>query len=128
LPDTSLHFEAGFAVAHSAGEVIKEAPNDISNLLRYPISSDDAPQTFPMHAVEGLFKVYEVDVKLTLPLCALLYDVTQGKDLVSVPLSFPKPCLPLLSCLSTASAILWMMILARVLLGTDSKVIPRQLL
>ena len=41
---------------------------------------------------------------------------------------FRNPAYSLLSCWSTVSAIRWMMILARILLGTDSKVIPRQLL
>ena len=40
-----------------------------------------------------LLKVYKVDVELSLPLCALLYDVTQDEDLVCASLSFPKPCL-----------------------------------
>ena len=46
-----------------------------------------------MHAVKSLLKVYKVDVELSLPLCALLYDVTQDEDLVCASLSFPKPCL-----------------------------------
>ena len=41
---------------------------------------------------------------------------------------FQNPAYSLLSCWSTVSAIRWMMILARILLGTDSKVIPRKLL
>ena len=53
----------------------------------------DAPQTFPVHAVKSLLKVYKVDVELSLPLCALLYDVTQDEDLVCASLFFPKPCL-----------------------------------
>ena len=40
-----------------------------------------------------LLKVYKVDVELSLPLCAPLYDVTQDEDLVCASLSFPKPCL-----------------------------------
>ena len=38
-------------------------------------------------------KSKKVNVKLSPPLCALLYDVTQGEDLVCTSLSFPKPCL-----------------------------------
>ena len=44
------------------------------------------------------------------------------------PFPFQMPACSLLRCWSTVSAIRWMMILARILLGTDSKVIPRDLL
>ena len=44
------------------------------------------------------------------------------------PFPFQKPPCSLLRCWSTVSAVRWMMILARILLGTDSKVIPRDLL
>ena len=44
------------------------------------------------------------------------------------PFPFQKPACSLLRCWSTVSAIRWMMILARILLGIDSKVIPRDLL
>ena len=44
------------------------------------------------------------------------------------PFPFQMPACSLLRCWSTVSVIRWMMILARILLGTDSKVIPRQLL
>ena len=44
------------------------------------------------------------------------------------PFPFQKPACSLLRCWSTVSAIGWTMILARILLGTDSKVIPRDLL
>ena len=61
---------------------------------------------------------------MSLPLCALFHDVTQGEDLVCASLSFPKPCQLssqlLVHCVS--------FILARILPGTDSKVIPCQLL
>ena len=93
MSDTSLHFKAGFAVAYSSCEVVVEAFDDVDNLLWYPISSKDAPQTFPVHTVKSLLKVYKVDEELSLPLCALLYDVTQGENLVCASLSFPKPCL-----------------------------------
>ena len=70
-----------------------EAFDDVDNLLCYPIGLKDAPQTFPVHAVKSLLKDYKVNVDLSLPLCALLYDVTQGEDLVCITLFFPKPCL-----------------------------------
>ena len=61
---------------------------------------------------------------MSLPLCALLHDVTQGEDLVCASFSFLKPCQLssqlLVHCVS--------FILARILPGTDSKVIPCQLL
>ena len=44
------------------------------------------------------------------------------------PFPFRNPACSLLSCWFTVSAFCWMMILARILLGTGSKVIPRQLL
>ena len=91
MSDASLHFKAGFAVAYSAFGVVLEAFDDVHNLLWYPIGLKDAPQTFPVHAVKSLLKDYKVNVELPLPLRALLYDVTQGEDLVCTSLSFPKP-------------------------------------
>ena len=73
--------------------VVVEAFDDVDNLLWYTIGPKGAPQTFPVHAVKSLLKVYKVDVELSLPLSALLYDVTQGEDLVCASLSFPKSCL-----------------------------------
>ena len=73
--------------------VVVEAFDDVDNLLWYTIGPKGAPQTFPVHAVKSLLKVYKVDVELSLPLNALLYDVTQGEDLVCASLSFPKSCL-----------------------------------
>ena len=109
LPDASLHFKAGFAFAYSACKVVVEAFDDVDNLLWYPIGPKDAPQTFLVHAVKSLLKVYKVDVELSLSLCALLYDVTQGGDLVCASLSFPKPCLLssqfLVHCVDTADTI-----------------------
>ena len=128
LFDASLHLKAGFAVAYSACEFVVEALDDVDNLLWHPIGLKDAPQTLSVHAVKSLLKVYKVDAKLSLPLCALLCDVRKVK-ICSVHLfPFWDPACSLLNCWSTVSAIRWMMILARILLGTDSKVIPRQLL
>ena len=73
--------------------VVVEASDDVDNLLWYTIGPKGAPQTFPVHAVKSLLKVYKVDVELSLSLNALLYDVTQGEDLVCASLSFPKSCL-----------------------------------
>ena len=73
--------------------VVVEAFDDVDNLLWYTIGPKGAPQTFPVHAVKSLLKVYKVDMELSLPLSALLYDVTQGEDLVCASLSFPKSCL-----------------------------------
>ena len=73
--------------------VVVEASDDVDNLLWYTIGPKVAPQTFPVHAVKSLLKVYKVDVELSLSLSALLYDVTQGEDLVCASLSFPKSCL-----------------------------------
>ena len=73
--------------------VVVETFDDVDNLLWYTIGPKGAPQTFPVHAVKSLLKVYKVDVELSLPLSALLYDVTQGEDLVCASLSFPKSCL-----------------------------------
>ena len=73
--------------------VVVEASDDVDNLLWYTIGPKGAPQTFPVHVVKSLLKVYKVDVELSLPLSALLYDVTQGEDLVCASLSFPKSCL-----------------------------------
>ena len=73
--------------------VVVEAFDDVDNLLWYTIGPKGAPQTFPVHAVKSLLKVYKVDVELSLSLNALLYDVTQGEDLVCASLSFPKSCL-----------------------------------
>ena len=73
--------------------VVVEAFDDVDNLLWYTIGPKGAPKTFPVHAVKSLLKVYKVDVELSLPLSALLYDVTQGEDLVCASLSFPKSCL-----------------------------------
>ena len=73
--------------------VVVEASDDVDNLLWYTIGPKVAPQTFPVHAVKSLLKVYKVDVELSLSLNALLYDVTQGEDLVCASLSFPKSCL-----------------------------------
>ena len=73
--------------------VVVEAFDDVDNLLWYPIGPKEAPQTFPVYAVKSLLKVYKVDIELSLPICALLYDVTQGEDLVCTSPSFPKPCL-----------------------------------
>ena len=73
--------------------VVVEAFDDVDNLLWYTIGPKGAPQTFPVHAVKSLLKVYKVDVELSLPLSALFYDVTQGEDLVCASLSFPKSCL-----------------------------------
>ena len=55
--------------------VVVEAFDDVDNLLWYTIGPKGAPQTFPVHAVKSLLKVYKVDVELPLPLSALLYDV-----------------------------------------------------
>ena len=79
MSDAGLHFKAGFAVAYSACGVVVEAFDDVDNLLWYPIGLKDAPQTFPVHAVKSLLKDYKVNVDLSLPLCALLYDVTRVK-------------------------------------------------
>ena len=105
--------------------VVVEAFDDVDNLLWYTIGPKGAPQTFPVHAVKSLLKVYKVDVELSLPLSALFYDVIQGEDLVCASLSFPKSCL-----LSSQLLVhcVWLMILASIWLSTDSKVIPRQLL
>ena len=73
--------------------VVVEASDDVDNLLWYTIGPKVAPQTFPVHAVKSLLKFYKVDVELSLSLSALLYDVTQGEDLVCASLSFPKSCL-----------------------------------
>ena len=95
MSDARLHFKTGFAVAYSASVIVVEAFDDAANLdlLWYPIGPKDAPQAFLVHAVKSLLKAYKVDVELSLPLCALLYDVTQGEDPVCASLSFPKPCL-----------------------------------
>ena len=93
MSDTSLHFKAGFAVVYSACEVVLETFDDVDNLLWFPIGPKNAPQTFLVHAAKSLLKIYKVDVELSLPLCALLYDVTQGEDLVCTSLSFQNPCL-----------------------------------
>ena len=69
-----------------------EAFDDVDNLLWYTVSLKDVPQTFLVHAVKSLLIIYKVDVELFLPLCALLYDVAQGEDLVCASLSFPKSC------------------------------------
>ena len=92
MSEASLHFIAGFAVVYSSCEFAVEAFDDVDNLLWYPVSLKDAPQTFLVHAVKSLLIVYKVDVELFLPLCALLYDVAQGEDLVCTSLSFPKSC------------------------------------
>ena len=74
--------------------VVVETFDDVDNLLWYTIGPKGAPQTFPVHAVKSVLKVYKVDVELSLPLSALLYDVTQGEYRVFASLSFPKSCLP----------------------------------
>ena len=43
-----------------------------------------------MDAIKGLFKVYEVNVQLSLPFCALFDDVLQSKYLVCAPFSWSK--------------------------------------
>ena len=48
---------------------------------------------FPGACCQKFLKVYKVDVEFSLSLCVLLYDATQGEDLVCASLSFPKTCL-----------------------------------
>ena len=92
MSKASLHFKPGFAVVYSLCEFAVEAFDDVDNLLWYTVSLKDVPQTFLVHAVKSLLIIYKVDVELFLPLCALLYDVAQGEDLVCASLSFPKSC------------------------------------
>ena len=77
-----------------------------------------------MYAVERLLEVYTIHIQLSLPLCALFNDVAECEDLISTSSTFHETGLFLSQC----SDICLMMTLARILLGTDNKVIPLQLL
>ena len=46
-----------------------------------------------MDAVEGLFKVNEVDVELSLPLSTLFYNISEYENLVSTSRSLAESCL-----------------------------------
>jgi len=46
-----------------------------------------------VHTVEGLLKVYEVQVNRSVPFYTLLNYVAQGEDLVNTSSSSSKPCL-----------------------------------
>ena len=59
MSDGRPHFKAGFAATLHV-EVVAEAFDDVDNLLWHPIGPKDAPQTFPVHAVKSLLKVYKL--------------------------------------------------------------------
>ena len=60
MSNTGLHIKAGFAVPHSALEVVVEALNDKDDLLWNSICPEYAQQTFSMDPVESLLKVHVV--------------------------------------------------------------------
>lgn len=75
-------------------------------------------------------KLFSKSTKFTyscLPLCALLYDVLECEGLVGTSPLFPEPCMSL-STMSAVSDILLIIILARILLSIDNRVVPLQLL
>ena len=53
----------------------------------------DFPKTVAMNAIKCFFKIHKVDIKFSLPYCALLDDVSESKDLIGTTLSFPKSSL-----------------------------------
>ena len=67
-------------------------------------------------AIKGFFEIYKVNVQLSLQFCALLIDVSQGVYLFNASLPFQNPLAR------------WIMIFARILLGTDNREMPLQLL
>ena len=82
MSNTGLHTKAGFAVSHSALEVVVEALDDKDHLLWNSICPEYAPQTFSVDAVKNLLKIHVVDMQLPLPFSSLLDDVAQSEDLV----------------------------------------------
>ena len=85
-------------------------------------------QTISVDAVEGFLKVNNIDIQLPLLFSGLFNDVAQCEDLSVHPRSLLKSACSFLKPVSRTSEIHLMMILARMLLGTDSSVMPRQLL
>lgn len=125
---SGFHIEEGVVVSHWASEVVVEAIPwsgepvwmGFHNVLKYP--KDYLSVRF--------HKLFSKSTKFTyscLPLCALLYDVLECEGLVGTSPLFPEPCMSV-STMSAVSDILLIIILARILLSIDSRVIPLQLL
>ena len=53
----------------------------------------DFPKTVSMNAIKCFFKIHKVDIKFSLPFCALFDDVSESEDLIDTTLSFPKSLL-----------------------------------
>ena len=56
-------------------------------MLSYP------PKAVPMHAVEGLGKVYKIHIERALPLVTLFDNVSKGEDVFDTTSSSPETCL-----------------------------------
>ena len=80
-----------------------------------------------MDAVNGFFKVYTMYTQFSLPFCALMVFLRVKMWSVQ-PLSFRNSACSFLSTLSTAADNRFIIILQNILLETDSRVMPRQLL
>ena len=61
----------------------------------------DLPKTDSMDAIRCLFKIHNVDIKISLPFCTLLDDVSESEDLMDTTLTFPKSSLFFSNLLST---------------------------
>ena len=123
-----LDLEVRTAAFHVAGEVVVEALDGKDDAQGNPIISQNAPWTISVDAVEDFLKVTKTAVQLPLPFSALFIDVAQCEDLICAHRFFLKPACSFLVTVSTASEICLAMILARILLGTESIVMPSMLL
>lgn len=95
-----------------------EALDQMNQFRWNTIMAEDVSKAVSVYTI----KVQKVYLQLSLPLCALLYDVAECTDLVSTASMLSEPCFSFLSTASTASVILRMIILAMILLGTDNGV------
>ena len=118
---------------HSAVKVIVKLYGG-DHFLWDSVMPQDFPKTVFMNAIKCFLKIHKVDIKFSLSFCTLFDDVPESEDLIDTTLSFPKFNFSSLNLLSTTllDAIidnnLLPIILARILVGMESTMIPRQLL